>query len=196
MDKETITTSAKNCTKWQIATLLLSITTIIASASAAYFWRESSSNPTQLNTQHDTNIVQSSDQKDSDKHTLSTPTQPDQISYQVVPAGLTDLNIRDLNQAYSDYVKKQSKHVPGFKLTILPQLSSAEQYIKLNKKQTHIIAMLDIVFENGGAKGLFYRPVNGGKWICAAAAHQFPDDSALSDEVKKVFADDKFWGNN
>lgn len=193
MTKETNIKPIRNCTKWQIATLLLGITTISASILAVCFWKEFNNSQTQLNTQRDIAIVQCPDQKNANEHTPSTPAQPTQNNCPTLPAGLTDLDIRGLNQAYSDYSKQQFKNVPEFKLTILPQLSSAEQYIKLNKKQTHIIAMLDIVFENGGAKGLFYRPVGGGKWICAAAGHQFVGDAMISDEAKKVFVDDKFW---
>lgn len=194
MDKEIITKPAKPCTKWQIATLLLGVATLAASVLAVCFWKEFNNAHTQLNNQKDIAAVKCPDQKSPSSSTPTSPAQPSQANCPMLPAGLTDLDIRGLNQAYSDYSKKQFKNVPEFKLTILPQLSSAEQYIKLNKKQTHVIAMLDIVFEKGGAKGLFYRPIGGGKWTCAAAAHQFPDDSPLSDETKKVFADDKFWG--
>lgn len=183
MEKELITKPAKSCAKWQIATLLLGVATLAASILAVCFWKEFNDTNTRLSSQKDIATVKCPDQKASN-----------QANCQTLPAGLTDLDVRGLNQAYSDYSKKQFKNIPNFHLTFLPQLSSAEQYIKLNKKQTHIIVMIDIVFDKGGVKGLFYRPIGGGKWTCAAAAHQFPNDDPLSDEAKKVFADDKFWG--
>lgn len=189
------TKSAKACTKWQIATLLLGVSTIAASVLAACFWKEFNNAHTQLNSQKDIAAVKCPTPKTPASNNSTNPASPTTNSCPAQPAGLTDMDIRGLNQAYADYSKQTFKSVPDFKLTILPQLSSAEQYIKLNKKQTHLIAMLDVIFEQGGAKAVFYRPVSDGKWICAVSGHQFPDNNPLSDEAKKVFADDKFWVN-
>lgn len=177
--------STNHYSKWRLIALITSITTIALAIINVCLWKELNNSQAQLTATPDIALVKCPNQAPSDRQSSD-----DNSNW---PAGLTDLDILGLNQAYIDYSKKNFNAVPNFKITVMPQFSSSEQYLKLNKKRTHIIAMFDIVFDKSGVKALFYRPVDGGKWICAVAAHQFPDDSMLSDEAKKVFADDKFW---